>query len=83
MVNADKLTHWKADIATSVDHYNAWFMKFAPRTYREKRVEVTKQVESALLQSRDLTDMNLAGLRSYPGMLPVLRMCCSPPLARE
>jgi hypothetical protein len=83
MVNADKPAQWKADIVASVDHYNAWFMNFAPRTYREKRVEVTKQVEDALLQSSDLTGMNVAVLRSYPGMLPVLRMCCCPPLARE
>lgn len=83
MVNADKPTQWKADIAASVDHYNAWFMKFAPRTYREKRVEVTKQVEEALQRSKDLTDLSVAALRDYPGVLPVLRMCCCPPLARE
>lgn len=83
MVNADKPTQWKADIAASVDHYNAWFLKFAPRTYREKRVEVTKHVEDALLQSKDLTDLSVAVLRNYPGMLPTLRMCCCPPLARE
>jgi hypothetical protein len=58
-------------------------MKFAPRTYREKRVEVTGHVEDALLKSKDLTDISVAALRSYPGMLPALRMCCCPPLARE
>jgi len=83
MINADKPAQWKADIAASVDFYNTWFMKFAPRTYREKRVEVTRQVEDALLRSRDLTDMSVAVLRSYPGILPVPRMCCCPPLARE
>jgi hypothetical protein len=83
MVNADKPTQWKADIAASVDHYNAWFMKIAPRTYREKRVEVTDHVEDALIQSKDLTGMGVAVLRSFPGILPVLRMCCCPPLARE
>src|SRR5262245_54467327 len=55
MINADKPTQWKADIAASVDHYNAWFMKFAPKTYREKRVEVTKQVQDAFVKSKDLT----------------------------
>ena len=83
MINADKPTQWKTDIAASVDHYNAWFMKFAPRTYREKRVEVTGKVEDALLKSKDLTDISIAALRGYPGMLPTLRMCCCPPLARE
>jgi hypothetical protein len=83
MINADKPTLWKADIAASVDWYNAWFMQFAPQTYRDKRVEVTQQVEDALRQSRDLTDISPAILRSYPGILPTLRMCCCPPLARE
>lgn len=83
MVNADKPAQWKADIAASVDHYNAWFIKFAPRTYREKRIEVTRQVEDALLKSKDLTDIGVTTLRSYPAMLPVLRMCCCPPIARE
>jgi hypothetical protein len=83
MINADKPTQWKADIAASVDHYNAWFMEFAPRTYREKRAEVTQHVEDALVKSRDLTDISAAALRANPGVLPALRMCCCPPLARE
>jgi hypothetical protein len=83
MINADKPTQWNVDIAASVDHYNAWFMKFAPRTYREKRVVVTGYVEDALVQSRDLTEVSVPALRSNPGILPALRMCCCPPLARE
>src|SRR4051794_23045867 len=83
MINADKPTQWKADIAASVDHYNAWFMRFAPKTYREKRVEVTVHVEDALVKSKDLTDITAAALRGNPAMLPTLRMCCCPPLARE
>jgi hypothetical protein len=83
MVNADKPTQWKDDIAASVDHYNAWFMKFAPKTYREQRAEVTGYVEDALMKSKDLTDISSATLRGNPGMLPTLRMCCCPPIARE
>jgi hypothetical protein len=83
MINADKPTQWKTDIAASVDHYNDWFMKFAPKTYREKRVEVTGHVEDALVKSRDLTDISVMALRNHPAMLPALRMCCCPPLARE
>jgi len=52
MINADKPTRWKEDISHSVDLYNTWFMKFAPVTYREQRVEVTRQVEDALLKSK-------------------------------
>ena len=37
MINADKPHLWKNDVAASVDLYNNWFMKFAPKTYRDKR----------------------------------------------
>jgi hypothetical protein len=47
-VNADKTHLWKADVAQSVDFYNAWFMRFAPKTYRNTRVNTTLQVKSAL-----------------------------------
>jgi hypothetical protein len=83
MINADKPTQWKTDIAASVDHYNAWFMRFAPVTYRQKRIEVTQHVKQALVKSKDLTDLSVLSLRNNPAMLPTLRMCCCPPLARE
>jgi hypothetical protein len=83
MLNADKPTQWKQDIADSVDFYNQWFMQFAPVTYREQRVEVTKHVEDALLQSKDLTEITAVVLQSHPAVLPTFRMCCCPPLARE
>ena len=38
-INADKPTKWKSDIAKSVDFFNSWFMNFAPKAYRETRVE--------------------------------------------
>ncbi len=36
-VNTDKPQRWKQDIARSVDFYNDWFLKFAPKAYRETR----------------------------------------------
>ncbi len=83
MINADKPQLWSQDIATSVDFYNQWFMKFAPRTYREQRIEVTKRVEQALLNSGDLSRITVDTLQSFPAILPTFRMCCCPPLARE
>jgi hypothetical protein len=83
MINADKPALWKADIAASVDFYNQWFMKFAPVTYREQRVAVTKQVEDALEKSKDLSQITAAILRTHPAVLSTFRMCCCPPLARE
>jgi hypothetical protein len=37
-VNRDKTGLWKADIAQSVDLYNDWFMKFAPKAFRDTSV---------------------------------------------
>jgi hypothetical protein len=44
-INADKPHRWKADIAASVDLFNRWFLAFAPKAYRETRLDTTKQVE--------------------------------------
>jgi hypothetical protein len=83
MINADKPNQWKQDIAASVDFYNRWFIKFAPATFREKRAEVTTQVEDALKQSKDLSEITNDTLRAYPASLATFRMCRCPPLARE
>lgn len=58
-------------------------MKFAPEAFRNERVAATKAVEDALRWSKNLTDVSPALLRHYPGILPALRMCVCPPLARD
>ncbi len=63
--------------------YNTWFMRFAPQTYRDKRVETTKQVEQAPTWTANLTNIDPALLRSYPSVLQMLRMVTAPPLARD
>ena len=82
-VNADKPHIWKSDIAQSVDFYNKWFMRFAPKAYRSTRVETTKQVESALKLTNNLTNIVPVVLRSNPAVLPILRMSTAPPIARD
>ena len=82
-INADKPHLWKGDIDRSVDLFNEWFMKFAPKTYRSARVETTKHVEEALLLTKDLGILTAEVLKENPGILPTLRMCCCPPLARD
>jgi len=82
-INADKPQRWKEDIARSVDQFNAWFMKFAPKAYRDTRVKTTADVEQALLLSKDLTKLTPETLKTNPGILPTLRMCCCPPIARD
>lgn len=82
-VNADKVHLWKADVAKSVDFYNDWFMRFAPKTYRGTRVKTTLQVKSALAKTANLTDISPQTLKSAPDILPILRMVTAPPLARD
>jgi type II restriction enzyme len=80
-VNRTKPDRWKADIVESVDMYNDWFMKFAPSAYRETRIKTTRDVESTLIKTANLTDVSAALLRREPGVLPTLRMSTCPPLA--
>lgn len=80
-VNLDKPHLWKDDTRASVDHYNKWFMKFAPKAFRDTRVEVTQKVEKAVLDSNDMRDLSPELLEAWPGVLPTLRMSCCPPLA--
>ena len=66
-VNRAQPDRWKEDIARSVDLYNAWFMKFAPTTFREARVRTTKQVEDALKTTANLTNIQPETLAANPG----------------
>src|SRR6266516_1395869 len=82
-VNADKPTKWKEDIAASVDFYNVWFMKFAPRVYRETRVTATKQVEDAFSWTTNLTGLTPIALKIHPEIIGRLRMATAPPISRD
>lgn len=82
-VNRDKVHLWKADIAKSVDFYNNWFMKFAPKAFRDTRIETRKQVEQALQWTENLTNISPKTLQNYPSILPMLRMTTCPPIARD
>lgn len=82
-VNADKTMRWKADVAASVDLYNDWFLRFAPRTYRDTRIATTQQVEQALHLTANLTNVTASVLAQQPAVLPILRMSTAPPIARD
>ncbi len=73
-INLNKPHQWKADIAQSVDMYNDWFMKFAPKAFRETRKETTKAVEATLKATENMTNVKLAILRQRPEVLPTFRM---------
>lgn len=81
LVNRNKPDKWKEDMARSVDMYNEWFLRFAPKAYRETRVQTTKDVETALRATNNLTDISVTLLRENPSVLPTLRMSTIPPLA--
>ncbi len=78
--NPDK---WKADVAQSVDMYNAWFMAFAPETYRATRKKTTQYVADTLKATNNLTLIDTQFFKTSPQSLGVLRMVTSPPLARD
>jgi len=82
-VNADKPHLWKADTRSSVDQFNQWFIKFAPKAYRETRTETIKSVEKGLSLTRDLTTITPEVIKTHPSILPTLRMSTCPPLARD
>ena len=65
----------------SVDMYNDWFIRFAPRAYRAMRERTAKDVESTLEATNNLTNVTVASLRANPAALSALRMSASPPLA--
>lgn len=82
-LNADKPHLWKADIRESVDLFNAWFRRFAPKAYRDTRVHTTTRVADGLLLTQDLSAITPAALLAHPETLAVLRMATCPPLARD
>ncbi len=65
-VNRDKPDRWKADVESSVEMYNAWFIDFAPQAFRETRVNVTETVASTLKATDHLRTLDLDVLRQTP-----------------
>lgn len=82
-VNLDKPHLWKEDIVRSVDLYNEWFLKFAPKTYREERVKAAKHVQAMLHRTDHLRNLTPNELQNDPSILFALRMATAPPIARD
>ena len=61
--------------------YNDWFMKFAPKAFRETRIVTTRSVETTLVATENMTNVKPAILRQHPEVLSTLRMSTCPPLA--
>jgi hypothetical protein len=82
-INADKPHLWKEDTRASVDQFNQWFMKFAPKAYRNTRRKTIESVEQGLTLTKDLSTITPNVIKANPGILPTLRMSTCPPLARD
>ena len=82
-VNSNRPQRWKQDIALSVDFYNDWFIRFAPKAYRETRRATTQEVETALKWTGNLRDLSAKILREHPSVLRMMRMATAPPIARD
>lgn len=82
-INKNNTDSWKQDIAKSVDFYNEWFLAFAPKTFRETRIETTNEVETALRKTNNLLNLTPRILLENPSILPMLRMSTCPPIARD
>ncbi|HHQ4313704.1 TPA: XamI family restriction endonuclease, partial [Serratia fonticola] len=72
---------WKEDIAASVDMYNEWFLSFAPKAFRETRIQATINVENSLQATNYLRNITPSTIRAMPSILPTLRMSTCPPIA--
>lgn len=83
MLNADKVSMWKPDIEKSVELYNNWFIKFAPKTFKESRAGSINLVKDVFDLTENLKSINPSVLKNHPSLLPTLRMCTAPPLARD
>jgi len=82
-INADKPHLWKTDTRCSVDQFNQWFIKFAPKAYRKTRRKTIGSVEDGLSLTKDLTAITPELIKRHPSILPTLRMSTCPPLARD
>ncbi|MGH9455146.1 MAG: XamI family restriction endonuclease [Terriglobia bacterium] len=66
-----------------MDQFNQWFMKFAPKAYRDTRKKTIGSVEQCLSLTQDLTTITPGVIEKYSAILPTLRMSTCPPLARD
>ncbi len=79
--NKDTPSHWKDDIARSVDAYNDWFMDFVPDAYLSMREKTAERVRKTLEVTRNLAHVSAPLLKNNPSVLQTLRMLTCPPLA--
>ena len=82
-VNRGNVDGWKGDIEASVDFYNQWFLKFAPKTFRDERNRSIKLVRKAFRLTADGRIVSGDLLLAHPEVLTILRQMTCPPIARD
>ena len=82
-VNRTQVDRWKEDVRTSIDFYNSWFMEFAPKAFRDTRNLTINSVADSIIHTNNLLNISIDVLKSNPHILPILRMCTCPPIARD
>jgi hypothetical protein len=82
-VNIDKRDKWEEDTALSVKQYNEWFITSAPTIHHEERFKAEEKIRFAFETTNNLTNITREILRENPEIIHVLRMCTSPPFARD
>lgn len=83
MLNADKPYRWNTDTQQSVLQYNDWFMKFAPKAFQDEMICSRKKVDDFFALTQAVTTLSPQLIIENPSFLGMLRMFCSPPLARD
>ena len=82
-INNRAIERWKADSSASVDFYNAWFINFAPPSFREARKDAVRKVERAFRLTENGRRLDAETLLAHPQILAVARQLTCPPLARD
>ena len=82
-INRKDPDSWNRDIEASVAHYNSWFIRYAPPTFRKVREQAVASVNRALSEVKSLCDLNDEILLENPALLTILRQMTCPPLARD
>lgn len=83
MINANKPERWNEDTQASILQYNAWFLEYAPSTYRLARGACIDGAHRFLDDTNYLRSLDEKYLWDNPEDLAIARMFCAPPIARE
>ena len=74
---------WREDTCASVRMYNDWFMRFAPKTYIDEKINAEKSIQVAMDQTNNFINLSHELLIANPTAIEMIRMATTPPLASD